>query len=82
MTKDNLVRKPAKKCAKPEASSKKCGYTCTDPVNGGWTDLGDRDWSECSVECGGGSQRRKKYCINPAPQNGGAYCPGQGSTNQ
>ena len=81
-TKDNLERKHAKKCAKAEASSEKCGYTCTDPVNGGWTDLGDRDWSECSVKCGGGSQKRKRYCTNPAPQNGGAYCPGQGSPNQ
>ena len=63
MTKDNLVRKQAKKCAKAEASSEKCGYTCTDPVNGGWTDLGDRDWSERSVECGGGLKKGKDTAL-------------------
>ena len=40
---------------------------CT--VDGGWSEFGD-----CSRTCGDGIQTRT--CDNPAPQNGGAPCPG------
>ena len=43
-------------------------------VDGGYSDFGD--WSECSTECGGGTQTRTRTCTNPAPANGGADCVG------
>ena len=46
-------------------------------VDGGWGDYGD--WSECSAECGGGTQTRTRECNNPAPEHGGADCEGTGS---
>ena len=47
-----------------------CSANCQmEPINGGWS-----EWSECSVECGGGTQSRT--CTNPAPQYGGADCVG------
>ena len=46
-------------------------------VDGGYTDFGD--WSECSAECGGGTQTRTRTCTNPAPANGGADCVGDSS---
>ena len=43
-------------------------------VDGGYSDFGD--WSECSAECGGGTQTRSRTCTNPAPAHGGADCVG------
>lgn len=43
--------------------------TCRMSVHGGWS-----NWSECSLECGGGTQART--CINPAPAYGGDECQG------
>ena len=45
-----------------------------EPVDGGYSDFGD--WSECSEECGGGTQTRSRTCTNPAPANGGSNCVG------
>jgi len=45
------------------------------PVDGEWGEFGD--WSECSAECGGGSQTRSRACDSPAPANGGAACVGE-----
>ena len=49
-------------------------------VDGGFSDFGD--WSECSAECGGGTQTRSRTCTNPAPANGGADCVGWKSETQ
>ena len=35
-------------------------------------------WSQCSQTCGGGIQRRERACADPAPENGGADCVGNG----
>lgn len=43
-------------------------------ADGGWGNWSD--WSPCSVTCGNGSQRRHRFCNNPAPDNGGLDCPG------
>ncbi|XP_052067308.1 hemicentin-1-like [Mytilus californianus] len=45
------------------------------PVDGGWSSwnsLGD-----CTVTCGTGQQRRRRYCDNPLQANGGASCHGE-----
>ena len=49
-------------------------------VDGGYTDFGD--WSECSNDCGGGTQTRTRTCTNPAPAHGGADCVGDTSESR
>ena len=44
------------------------------PVHGGWGHWGM--WSECSVNCGNGTEDRIRYCDNPSPKNGGNDCKG------
>ncbi|KAJ8315426.1 hypothetical protein KUTeg_007576 [Tegillarca granosa] len=50
------------------------------PIDGAWVPW--TSWSVCSVTCGGGSQSRSRTCTDPAPQYGGANCPGSGSSSQ
>ena len=50
--------------------------TLKEPQDGKWAEFGD--WSECSAECGGGTQTRTRNCTNPAPARGGADCVGEG----
>ena len=54
--------------------SMNCSHSFILAIDGGWSDFGD--WSECSAECGGGTQTRTRTCTNPAPANGGADCEG------
>nr|QNH72401.1 toxin candidate TRINITY_DN17935_c0_g1_i1 [Ceriantheomorphe brasiliensis] len=55
-------------------------YLCAQPssrvikVDGGWSDWSL--WQRCSVECGGGNQKRTRTCSNPPPKNGGKRCSG------
>ena len=61
-------------------SCKMINYTLSDSwqsnrsVDGGWSDFGG--WSECSANCGGGTQNRTRTCDNPASAHGGADCAG------
>ena len=50
--------------------------TLKEPRDGEWAEF--EDWSDCSAECGGGTQTRTRTCTNPAPANGGEYCEGPG----
>ena len=50
--------------------------TLKEPRDGKWAEFGD--WSECSAECGGGTQTRTRTCTDPAPVRGGADCVGEG----
>ena len=61
-----------RKCQRVETNLKNCGISCS--TDGGWGEYGD--WSECSAECGGGTQTRTRSCDNPVPAAGGASCKG------
>ncbi|WAR31220.1 HMCN1-like protein, partial [Mya arenaria] len=43
-------------------------------ADGAWSTW--RSWSTCSASCGGGVQRRHRYCNNPAPSVMGHNCAG------
>ncbi|KAM5255351.1 SCO-spondin-like [Ctenodactylus gundi] len=51
---------------------------CTDlpcPVPGGWCPWSE--WTACSQPCRGQTRTRSRACACPAPQHGGAPCPGK-----
>lgn len=45
-----------------------------DLVDGGYSEWSD--WTSCSQKCGQGMKRRRRYCNNPTPANGGQKCKG------
>ena len=77
-SKKTLKGKKNKTCAKIETAAQDCGKSCA--IDGGWSDFSD--WTDCSAECGGGSESRTRTCTNPAPENGGAECQGDDSESQ
>ncbi|XP_060570798.1 uncharacterized protein LOC132729070 [Ruditapes philippinarum] len=63
-------------CNDPRASSlcaKFCGLCM---VDGNWTVWST--WSTCDVTCESGHQTKTRTCTDPAPQNGGLDCVGDG----
>ena len=49
-------------------------------VDGMWTEW--NEWGDCSATCGAGDAVRERYCINPPPTDGGAYCTGDSIETQ
>ncbi|XP_060551153.1 uncharacterized protein LOC132712741 [Ruditapes philippinarum] len=49
-------------------------------VDGNWSPWSP--WTSCDVTCGSGLLLRHRTCTNPAPQNGGLDCPGNGTEQQ
>ena len=46
-------------------------------VDGSWGSWGD--WTPCSTSCGVGEKIRSRECDDPAPENGGQSCQGNGT---
>nr|XP_022339845.1 semaphorin-5B-like [Crassostrea virginica] len=66
-------------CVGFTSSSQACNtHNC--PIDGGWGSWGS--YGSCTVTCGGGTQERSRTCTNPAPQYGGANCPGSSVSSQ
>ncbi|XP_078312808.1 SCO-spondin-like [Crassostrea virginica] len=66
-------------CPDFSSSTQRCNtHNC--PIDGVWANWGN--WGTCTVTCGGGRQDRKRTCTNPAPQYGGAACPGSPDSSQ
>ncbi|PAA93683.1 hypothetical protein BOX15_Mlig024946g1 [Macrostomum lignano] len=44
-------------------------------IDGGWSQWSE--WTNCTVDCGGGVRWRRRFCDNPRPRRGGSFCRGQ-----
>ncbi|OUR95252.1 hypothetical protein A9Q84_15530 [Halobacteriovorax marinus] len=56
-----------------------CSVNTPNPVDGDWSDYSE--YGQCSKTCGGGIQRWRRSCTNPAPANGGKKCSGSTFSN-
>ncbi|CAG2214239.1 Hemicentin-1,Coadhesin,Thrombospondin-2,Thrombospondin-1,Mucin-like protein [Mytilus edulis] len=66
-------------CSGSRTKSESCN-TQSCPVNGGWSDW--TSWAACSLDCGGGTQRKTRTCTKPAPTHDGLDCGGDSSASQ
>ncbi|XP_071145403.1 SCO-spondin-like [Mytilus edulis] len=66
-------------CSGSRTKSEPCN-TQSCPVNGGWSDW--TSWAACSLDCGGGTQRKTRTCTKPAPTHDGLDCGGDSSVSQ
>ncbi|XP_020625947.1 SCO-spondin-like isoform X2 [Orbicella faveolata] len=66
-------------CPGTRVRSRECNVTPC-PVDGNWSAWGS--WGDCSVTCGGGTQRRSRSCTNPPMAHGGKPCTGQSTMIQ
>ncbi|XP_076458373.1 A disintegrin and metalloproteinase with thrombospondin motifs 2-like isoform X1 [Babylonia areolata] len=58
-----------------ECRNRRCEYVGKErAVHGGWSPWGE--WGDCSVHCGIGIKRRRRFCSNPRPTYGGRPCSG------
>ncbi|XP_060070843.1 uncharacterized protein LOC132550773 [Ylistrum balloti] len=70
-----------KYCLGEDEDIKECFPTNPCPVDGNWASWGE--WTACSVPClksgfiARGVQIRNRSCVNPKPEHGGKYCPGE-----
>ncbi|XP_063404373.1 coadhesin-like [Mytilus trossulus] len=62
-------------CSGSASEGRQCGKKLC-PIAGKWGVW--KDWSMCSVSCGGGHQTRVRLCDYPAPANNGPDCSGPG----
>ena len=51
----------------------------TNYLDGQWTQW--TEWSQCSVTCGQGTRTQRRYCAEPAPEDGGNDCIGENLYN-
>ncbi|XP_075041617.1 properdin-like [Mixophyes fleayi] len=65
---------PGRACEGNEQEARDCTSAPICPVDGGWGAW--QHESECSVTCGVGQVREKRFCNNPAPRHGGRNCAG------
>ncbi|KAG8447354.1 hypothetical protein GDO86_014715 [Hymenochirus boettgeri] len=73
------VSPPGRSCGSESHQSKDCTVLPFCPVPGGWGAW--KPESECSVTCGIGRIKEKRFCDNPAPKYGGRYCEGPVTRN-
>ncbi|KAG8185299.1 hypothetical protein JTE90_023907 [Oedothorax gibbosus] len=55
-------------------SNPPCPASSLNPIHGHWSEWST--WEQCSANCGGGIQVRRRRCNSPPPQNGGRECSG------
>ncbi|KAM9718974.1 properdin-like isoform 2-T2 [Menidia menidia] len=67
---------PGQACPGQPQEAGNCDFLPHCPVNGGWGQWSA--FSTCPVTCGVGLQVSTRQCNSPAPNHGGASCPGEG----
>ncbi|XP_070185529.1 A disintegrin and metalloproteinase with thrombospondin motifs 3-like isoform X2 [Littorina saxatilis] len=62
-----------------QCRDRRCSYVGNEKaVHGDWAAWSS--WGECSVQCGTGIKRRRRFCTNPKPAFGGRECEGEDET--
>ena len=76
---DFFTGKDSPLCVEARNESRPCQIAAC-KIDGAWSEWSP--WSPCSRTCGMSIMRRRRSCINPIPQNGGAQCDGGFSESQ